>query len=58
MSINYYQDYGLLVLGTGGVQSREEGENEMLWVQEDIDEKVLLWLFLTCVMARDAAMGI
>ena len=29
----------------------------MLWVQEDIDEKVLLWLFLTCVMARDAAMG-
>ena len=30
----------------------------MLWVQEDIDEKVLLWLFLTCVMARDAAMGI
>ena len=29
----------------------------MLWVQEDIDEKVPLWLFLTCVMARDAAMG-
>ena len=27
MSINYYQDYGLLVLGKGGgVQSREEGE--------------------------------
>ena len=31
--------------GGGGLQNREEGENEMLWEQGDIDEKGILGPF-------------
>ena len=38
-------------------KSREEGESEMLWERGDIDEKVILGVFLTCMMTiRDGGM--
>ena len=40
----------------GEVHKREEGENEMLWEQGDINEEVILGLFLTSVMTRDGEM--
>ena len=36
-----------------GRKCREEGENRMLWEKGDIDEKVILFFFLCCVITRD-----
>ena len=36
-----------------GRKCREEGENRMLWEKGDIDEKVILFCFLSCVITRD-----
>ena len=36
-----------------GRKCREEGENRMLWEKGDIDEKVILFSFLSCVITRD-----